>query len=242
MVIIDPITASMDMALDSHKGQDVRHVVNQLKAIASEYDVAFVCIGHFNRNGGSSARDRVGGSIAWRKVFRSAFGLFMHPDDDPAESKRRILHHDKSNYGPKDAQMEFYLTSVELPEDSETGEPSTVVPIVARLQPVSEEDRLTEQQLFAGPRKEKPSTKLDEAIEWLGQILTGGPMSAGEVARFATEEGISKGTLDRAANELRVNKVRLPGKDSGWQWSLPHTNTNRASTTTRQQQATTPQL
>jgi hypothetical protein len=65
-------------------------------------------------------------------------------------------------------------------------------------------------------------TALSEAVEWLRDLLSLGPVPAKEVKARAGEDGIASRTLDRAKRELGVRAVR-EGYSSGgrWVWALP---------------------
>ena len=63
---------------------------------------------------------------------------------------------------------------------------------------------------------------LDEAVEWLRDVLADGPLDAKDVHRRARENGISERTLKRAKRPAGVvsESSRADTGISGWRWSL----------------------
>jgi hypothetical protein len=63
---------------------------------------------------------------------------------------------------------------------------------------------------------------LDEAVEWLRDVLADGPMDAKEVHRRARENGISERTLRRAKRPAGVvsESSRAETGISGWCWAM----------------------
>jgi hypothetical protein len=220
LVVIDPITDSVDMSLDTAKRQHVKLVARKLKAVADHHGIAILAINHWNRSQGSSARDRVADSIAWRQSFRSNIGFFIHPD----KPTHRVVAQTGTNWAKGGEQYWFELKEVMLPYDPATGEPEMGVPVVIDLAPVPESARLDEHTLFAGPKADKKPTERDEATKWLRQFLMDGPKKKSEITQFAAFEGIKARTLDRAADELYVNKDREYDPETGKTisiWRLP---------------------
>lgn len=63
-------------------------------------------------------------------------------------------------------------------------------------------------------------TRAEEAVDWLRRALNDGGRSAKELFRAGEAEGISRRTLQRAADTLKVGKGRK-GFGEGSIWSLP---------------------
>jgi len=65
--------------------------------------------------------------------------------------------------------------------------------------------------------------KVDQAAEWLTELLADGPRDASEVQQLATLEGIAARTLRRAGDEIGVRKAQVYDPTAGvqhWVWSL----------------------
>ena len=73
----------------------------------------------------------------------------------------------------------------------------------------------------AAPRhRDAPS--VDEAVEWLRELLAAGPRPVKEVEAEAKAAGIRSASLRRARGELRCKPVREGfGKDGEWVLHLP---------------------
>ncbi len=63
-------------------------------------------------------------------------------------------------------------------------------------------------------------SRLEEAKEFLQEILASGPVNSNEVFNQARDAGINQSTLKRAKTALAV-KARKQSFDRGWQWELP---------------------
>ena len=62
--------------------------------------------------------------------------------------------------------------------------------------------------------------KLDEAMDWLEHFLADGAKPAKAVIEEAEDMGLSKRTLDRAKEKLRIVSKK-DGMSGGWIWELP---------------------
>ena len=70
---------------------------------------------------------------------------------------------------------------------------------------------------------EEDQTERRRAVEWLREVLAGGPLDAVDVQRLAKGEEISEITLKRAKKDVSVVSERVGGlgADGHWRWSLP---------------------
>jgi RecA-family ATPase len=71
LIIIDPIVAAIDVALDAHKDQHVRSVLARLAQLAEDLDCAVVLVAHLNKTPSTQEHIRVGGSTAFWNACRS---------------------------------------------------------------------------------------------------------------------------------------------------------------------------
>jgi AAA domain len=207
-VLIDPVSASIDLKLDAHKDQDVRVVLGQLAQLAERERLANLMNAHLNKAPSADPYLRINGSTAFYNAARSVLTVTR----DPAEPDwQRLVAHHKSNYGQ--------LTDVERWRI----EPVTVIcdglPIDTMKMEFVEiaEDVSREDVLAARPAG---TEKLEEAVEFLAGALSDGDWhdSAGLVQLAV---GISERTLRRAAlEELHVEHERRGFPSSTW-WRLP---------------------
>ena len=61
---------------------------------------------------------------------------------------------------------------------------------------------------------------LQEAIDFLVDLLAGGALPTKQCQQEAQDAGIAKRTLERAKKQLRV-KSRKSSLAGGWEWHLP---------------------
>ena len=67
------------------------------------------------------------------------------------------------------------------------------------------------------PDKGTEGSALEDAVEFLKEVLAEGPMPSNDVKSEAKEAGISIPTLNRAKTALGIK----PKKNSHWCWELP---------------------
>jgi RecA-family ATPase len=104
LVIIDPVSSYLGK-IDSHKNAEVRTVLEPIGEMASRLRVAVVAVTHFSKGGGTSANNRIIGSIAFVAAARAAFIVSRDPDDD----SRRLFVSSKNNLGPDRAGLAFRM-------------------------------------------------------------------------------------------------------------------------------------
>ena len=60
-----------------------------------------------------------------------------------------------------------------------------------------------------------------EAADFLQERLADGPVKQKDIAEEAEANGITKATLRRAKNDLKIKSSKGKGLDSEWMWHLP---------------------
>jgi hypothetical protein len=198
MVIIDPLMAVL--GADASNDQKCRSVLTPLGDIATKTGAAVLMVRHLTKAGSRSALHRGGGSMAIIGAARLAL-LFSR---DPSNPEMRVLAVTKSNLGPIAPSVRFVLGSAEGP------------PTLTYAGTVKHDA----DALLANPGDPERRTAIDEADEFLRDLLANGPMPANEIIKAGTQAGISNATLRRAKARLRVTPVKM-SFDSGWSWVLP---------------------
>ena len=79
---------------------------------------------------------------------------------------------------------------------------------------------MTAEQVLAVPVEAEERSKLDEAKEFLQDILKSGPVASLEVEKEAKGAGVAPATLKRAKTVLGI-RTRKASFGGGWIWSLP---------------------
>jgi hypothetical protein len=207
LVIVDPVSASIDLKLDAHRDQDVRVVLGQLARLAERERFAVLQIAHLNKAPGADPYFRINGSTA----FYNAARLVVTVTQDAADPDwQRIVAAHKYNYGAVPEPERWRVVPVTI--DTPAG-PIDVMTLefVEVAADVSREDVLAPTSL----------DKTDTAVGFLRDALADGDWhdSLGLKA-LAGARRIAERTLKRAAVELDVEYESRGFPRSTW-WRLP---------------------
>jgi hypothetical protein len=208
-ILIDPISAAIDLKLDAHKDQDVRVVLGQLAHLAEREGLAVIMNAHLNKAPSADPYLRINGSTAFYNAARSVLTVTRDPLDP--DWSRLVAHH-KSNYGPLAPVERWRIEPKAILSDAGPIEVMTMQ-FVEIADDVSREDVLATSAAGA--------EKLDAAIEFLQGALADGDWhdSAGLV-KLAAAQRISERTLRRAALEaLQVEHERRGYPSTTW-WKV----------------------
>jgi AAA domain len=203
LVVIDPLMAFLSGQVDSHRDQDVRRVLASLAYMASRTGAAVVIVRHMNKGTGS-ALYRGSGSIGIVGAARA--GLLVAPDPD--DDSRRILAMTKSNLAKMPEALAYRLVN-----DEQYG--------VARVAWDGASTH-TATDLVRPRVDEDDAPALAEAVRVLKEILSNGPLAAGNVKRLAAQAGVAERTLHRARKVLGVTARRQGfGQGAYYVWTMP---------------------
>lgn len=205
LVALDPLNSWLGTA-DYNSAADIRRVLEPFIALASQYNVAVVCLHHLNRDKTGAVKravDRMSGSAAYGALARCVAMVA----DDPEIEGRFIMAQVKNNLGPLAKPIGY--TIVDGPRvvwDMNVG------------------DIDFDDVLRAGKRsKESKTAALDEAVEWLKERLGNGEaVKSDQIEEEAKAAGISERTFWRARKEAGVKARRCKGE---WVITLPYTQT-----------------
>lgn len=210
MIVIDPVSASLDMKLDAHRDRDVRIVLGRLAKLAERQQLAVVLNAHLNKTPSNDPYLRINGSTAFYNAARSV--LTVTPDPDEPELGRLVAQH-KSNYGRVGPVQRWQVEVVPVASAAGPIETAKLV-YIEDAEGISREDVL-------GSRGGGGSEKLEEAAAFLEAALDDGDWhdSTGLVT-LAGGQRIAERTLRRAALEaLKVEHERRGYPASTW-WRL----------------------
>jgi putative DNA primase/helicase len=170
--------------------------------MAERTGCAVLTIMHLNkRSFEHNALYRISSSVDFVAVARSAFLVVPHPEDD----QRRVFGSIKSNLSAPPKVLGFRFTDGVF-----AWEPN---PVDIKMSDV-----------LSQPEPPKERLALEEAVEFIAELLADGPMAVQQVQREAKSVGISKATLLRARKSLGVESNRGSKGNDGeghWEWSLP---------------------
>ena len=204
LVIVDPLNAFTGR-IDSHVDAQVRQALTPLAKMAERTGAAIVVVMHLNQATLQPALYRVQGSIGYVGAARSV--LLVIPDkDNPA--LLRILAPIKANLAAAMPALGFAITDQPALAWKGVVENVDVASLLAQT----------------GPDK-VGSSKLEEAKEFLKEVLGNGPVEIEDVKKEAKEVDIGDSTLLRAKKELGVKALRrnIEGGKRGegyWTWEL----------------------
>lgn len=206
VVIVDPITSYMGTKIDSHRTTDVRSVLEPLQRFADEVGVAVLAISHPPKAAQGKAINAATGSLA----FVAAARLFFLTATEP-ETERRLLLPVKNNLGPKAGGIGYRI------DQSKVSKGIIAPHVIWDDAPVT----MTADDAMRSGDSSEGSETIPEAIEFLIDLLTAGPLPAKKVIGTAKESGISERALRAAGKKLGI-KPKKSGFDGGnWVWELP---------------------
>jgi hypothetical protein len=217
LVVIDPIVAALDTAIDAHKDQHVRVILAKLAGLAEHHRCAVVLVGHLNKAPSREAYLRIGGSTAFYNAARS---VVLVTRDRANEPDLRLIAQEKANYARRKPVERHRIEEIALPmtTDAETGEPI----ITSRMVFVEIADDIDDAEVLAPRESATTNTREAEATRFLGAELAGGGWcESAPIKDRAEAAGIAARTLQRAMRELDI-EVERRGFPSVTYWRLSH--------------------
>jgi hypothetical protein len=207
LVVVDPLMAFLSSNTNSHRDQDVRRALAPLAGLAERTGAAVLVVRHLNKAAANNPLYRGGGSIGIIGAARMAFVV----GKDPQDEDRRVLASTKNNLAMSPTSLMFRL------EEAATG--SVRVNWLGNSE-VSAKD------LLATSQDHEHADARSEAVEFLNEVLTDGPLPAKQILEEADDAGIAEKTLRRAKKLLDVIVYRenTSGEKRGsgrWLWKLP---------------------
>jgi hypothetical protein len=162
-----------------------------LEQVAERNKCAILLVGHLNKGQGSAAQYRGLGSVDVFNAVPSV--LYLGKTDDDT----RVLVHGKSNLDETGPSLEFRLSKRD------------------GFEWLGESNMSLEELLAAKPGAR--GSRLEEAEEFLRNVLAEGRVPMTEIESIAADSGISFATLKRAKKEAGVRTVRAEGH---WHWTF----------------------
>ena len=184
--------------VDTKSDNDVRDILEPLKAIAEKHGVAVICLMHNNKGQNAKALYKVMGSIGFVGTARSVWGIYQDGNDP----KRHLFTFIKSNVSSNRSGLAYRIE-----DEGEVGK-------------IVYEDGYVDETADDLSNPNNATTKIDYAKEWLREQLAEGAIDSNELKARAEKCGIATKTLFRAKDEwgkgsVKATKVGL----NGWQWS-----------------------
>ena len=210
LVIIDPVSSYLGK-VDSHKNNEVRAVLEPLGNLAARTGCAFMCNNHFSKGGGS-ANSRIIGSVAFVNQARSAF--IVTPDAEDETKMRRLFLQSKSNIGPPTNGLAYRIGGFIAHVD---GLEISTSQVCWESEPV----KISADAALAA-MGEGFNSAVEEAEEFLADLLANGPLPPKDIKSAADAAGISWATIRRAKGpkEFGLVVTKKAGFGEGWVWGL----------------------
>lgn len=208
LVVVDPISAYMG-AVDSHKNSDVRGLLAPLSELAQRRRVCVLGVTHLNKSGGKAIY-RTMGSLAFVAAARCVLGVVK--DEDSPE--RRLVLPVKNNLSREGLGLAYRV------ETSGNG-----APVLAwETEPVSVS---IDDALYQDDER----SAVDEAADWLKDVLSDGRVSTTELQKLAKQAGHSWRTVRRAKEKIGAKNERDGfGREGKFYWALSIDGQARPST------------
>ncbi len=201
LVIIDPAPAYLGSA-DSHRNAEVRAVLAPLAKMASRLGVAIVMTNHFSKGGTGPAINRTMGSLAFVAAPRAAWVCVP----DRSDPTLRLFLRQKLNIANQPPGLAYRIVPSEA--DSE-------IPVISwEAGPVT----ITADEALAEEPKPPRAARVAEAVGWLSDLLSNGPLPEAAIEAAAEKGGLKWRTVQRAKSRIKVVSRKHA---SGWEWSLP---------------------
>jgi len=205
LLMLDPVVSAVKG--DMHKANDVRRGLQGVVDFAEQNLCAVVGISHFAKGGaGSSPADRVIGSQAFSALARTVLVAAKQEDSDA-----RVLARAKSNIGTDEGGISYTIEPFTIDGGIEATRViwGDLIHGSAReiLRDVEDNDE-------DGERSE-----LDEACDFLRDLLCHGPVATKRIKADADGAGHSWATVRRAQKAIGA-EAKKQGMGGGWVWQL----------------------
>lgn len=208
LLVIDPVMAYMGQEINTNNTASVMTALGPLVEVLQDTGAAGVLVRHLNKSGDMQALYRGGGSMAFIGAARSGLVVAKHPEKPGVV----VLAQTKQNLS-RDRQALTY--SVQKLTDDD-GLMDTYIEWGDVLD-------VTADELLRKPDARRHSPQRNEAMRWLRNELSGGPVPATELMATAEAEGLVWHTIRRAKDQMRdVRIVREIGADGKFIRSIWH--------------------
>ncbi len=196
LVVIYPITAYLDDAVNTNRDADVRRALRPLVSLAQQSGAAVLLVRHLNKDSSKAALYRGGGSIGFIAAARAAWVVAR----DPARHDRFVLAMNRCNIARHPRSIAYEIESHEG---------------TSRVRWQAECDFAAGDLLAGKVRQDKQS----QAEEIIRHLLADGPRPEREVRRACQEAGIGD-TNYRAARQSLGIKPEKRGVRGTWYLGL----------------------
>ena len=192
LVIVDPIQGFIGEKVDTHRTNEVRPILTQLKNIAEVHHCAIILLRHLTKGIGK-ALYRGQGSVDFTAAARSVLVVAESLEDET----KKVMAHEKSNLAPKGVSQMFRITNGGF--------------AWCGIHQVSADELVMQQPV-------KQQYQQRKAAEFLLESLGQGEQQVELLKVEATVNDITWRTVERAKVALRIVTFK---RDNKWFWKLP---------------------
>jgi AAA domain len=222
MLCFDPMQSYLGAGVDMNAASDTRPLLDALAALCAAHACTPLYIRHNGKTQRTKAIHASLGSIDIAAHLRSTLTLYADPDEKP----RRILAHTKKPGVPAPS-MQVTLSSATFDIETDAG---TETIEECRIDwdgtsPLTSDD-LNARESMHGNDTEEANSALDQAREFLREVLKDGPMLVDDIHAHAKKASVSVKTLRRAKDKDHYKARRkpqegIPAPKWPWEWYDP---------------------
>lgn len=196
LLVVDPLQAYFGAGVDMHRANEVRPVLAGLSALAERNQCAVLVVRHLNKSSQSRSIYRGLGSIDFAAAARS----IILAGQDPQNPQTRVIAHLKSSLAEAGPSLGYELNDGGF-----------------RWTGISE---LTPEALLA-PTNAGDRSAVDEAAEWLQELLREGALEQRELKKLADTCGLAWASVRRAKDRIGARSTRSGfGHGAKWLWTI----------------------
>ena len=216
LVIIDPMSAYIGVGkANTSMTSDVRGFLKPLTDLAAKKKISVLGIMHFNKKADvTNAMLRIADSLAYVAAARHVYVVV----DDLEVEDRRLFVKAKNNLSTDKKALSYMTGARNVGKDPDTGKDIWAPHVIwgSKHVEITANDAM---QAEAGGGQSRHARR--EATDFLQERLAGAPVKQKEIAEEADANGITKATLRRAKQELKIKSWKEKGMDGEWMWELP---------------------
>jgi len=194
-LVVDPIQSYLGGEVDMHRSNETRPILDALALLARKHQVCLLILRHFAKSTAGSVINRGLGSIDITGAARTELQVGQH-------NGQYVLTHAKSNIGEKGTSIGYEIRGEGF---RWTGESPITAEDLGASAGMTEEER----------------DGLNEAAQFLEDMLKCGAKISGEILSEAKEAGFSDRMIRRAKVKLGVKSRKKVGQRYGqFEWYL----------------------
>jgi len=188
LVILDPLFAFVGEKRDINAANHTRAIMSRLAILAEKHNSAIVGIRHLTKGSRGKSIYRGIGSIDLTAAARSVLLVGADPNNQEPDVTKSVLLHIKHNLSGQGQALDFEIRE--------------------GLFYWTGNSQITAGEVLAPESSPDEASSIDEAVEFLKEMLSDGPVDSQVMERHRKQLNISISTLKRARKTLGVKATR----------------------------------